>query len=94
MPRAAVNDDDKTNIGGSSSGGSHHKVKEINRLFRSNDGGSDSGSSSSSTLANIPVIPAQVNSTNANTTATVTIAVCDGIVPGPCLDKTTGQIIP
>jgi transcriptional regulator len=37
-----------------------------------------------------------VNNTNSTetATATVTIPVCDGVVPGPCLDKTTGQIIP
>jgi hypothetical protein len=51
---------------------------------------------SSALLYSIPVIPRlnfdTINGTNA--TATVTIPVCDGIVPGPCLDKTTAQIIP
>jgi hypothetical protein len=64
------------------------KIDTINSLFRS--GGHHKGS------ITIPTIPQmQFPTTTANgTTANVTIAVCDGIVPGPCLDRTTGQIIP
>jgi hypothetical protein len=75
---------------------SHHKVKDINKLFRS----SKNDNSGSGAIDNIPVIPKMnfdvVNDTNstATATATVIIPICDGIVPGPCLDKTTGQIIP
>jgi hypothetical protein len=84
------------NGGGGSSSGHHHdgKIGKINRLFRSNNN-IDTGQAA---LDSIPVIqpltPEQLNGTNATKTATVTIPVCDGIVPGPCLDKTTGQIIP
>jgi hypothetical protein len=70
-----------------------HKVNEINKLFRSKGGGGNNDDGSSSAIANIPAMNFDtVNGTNS--TATVTIAVCDGIVPGPCLDKTTGRIIP
>jgi hypothetical protein len=68
----------------------HHdsKVKEINKLFRS-------GSNNDNVIPrmNFEVVNG-TNSTTTTTTATVTISICDGIVPGPCLDKTTGQIIP
>jgi hypothetical protein len=75
---------------------SHHhgKIGKINRLFRSDS----IGNTGSSALDNIPVIQPlfnnSTNTTSSTTTATVTIPVCDGILPGPCLDKTTGQIIP
>lgn len=94
--------DDSNNGGGSigndnSGGSSHHKVSNINRLFRSDS----IGNTGSSALDNIPVIqPLFSNNNNTNTTssttrtATVTIPICDGIVSGPCLDKSTGQIIP
>jgi hypothetical protein len=63
----------------------HHKIKEINQLFRCNDGDDNTGSSSTAINNNIPVIPqmnfAQVNGTN-STTATVTIPICDGITGG------------
>lgn len=79
------NDDDNT----------HHQVKQIGRLFRSNN------DDEANSINNIPVIPRMnfevvngTNSTTTMTTASVTIPICDGIVPGPCLDKTTGQIIP
>jgi hypothetical protein len=84
--------------GGSStdSGGSHHhssKIGKIDRLFRS-----DSADTGQAALDSIPVIqpltPEQLNGTNLTKTATVTIPVCDGVVGGPCLDETTGQIIP
>lgn len=75
------------NHGGS--GGTHHKVNE----FRSN--GDNSGSSA---IDSIPVIPEMnfdtVNGTNSTEIATVTIPVCNGVLPGPYLDKTAGQIIP
>jgi hypothetical protein len=79
--------------GATDNGGStHNKVGKINRLFRSNN--IETGSSA---LDSIPVIPKMnfdtVNGTNytSTKTATVTIPVCDGVVPGPCLDKKTGQ---
>jgi hypothetical protein len=84
------------NGGGGSSSGHHHdgKIGKINRLFRSNNN-IDTGQAA---LDSIPVIqpltPEQLNGTNATKTATVTIPVCDGVVGGPCLDKTTGQIVP
>jgi hypothetical protein len=95
-------DDNNNNNNGGNEGGSagngdnfiDHKIKTINRLFRGNS--NNNGDTGQSALDNIPVIqpltPAQLNGTNA--TATVTIPVCDGIVSGPCLDKTTGQIVP
>jgi hypothetical protein len=84
---------DSENSGSSNT--NHHKVKQIDRLFRSNNDAANTNNNN-----NIPVIPKMnfdvVNGTNSTetATATVTIPVCDGIVPGPCLDKTTGQIIP
>lgn len=75
----SVNDDDNTN---KTNGGitHHNKIKGIKRQFRSGV----SESSSSSAIDNIPVITKMDFATIANgTTANVTIATCDGIIPGP-----------
>jgi hypothetical protein len=74
----------------------HHdsgsKIPTIKKLFRTGKHHSDS---SSEILNSIPVIPKlDFNATNSTTTATVTIPVYDGLRGGPCIDKTTGQIIP
>jgi len=78
----------KVTSGGGGVSAHHGKIGKINRLFRSSN--DDSGSSA---IDSIPVIQ-PLNVTQANATATVTIPVCDGVRGGPCLDKTTGQIVP
>lgn len=95
--KSSDNGDSGDGGGGAHGGSTHHKVKQINRLFRS-----DNIETGSSALDNIPELqPSFNNNNNTNTTsgstattATVTKPVCGGVVPGPCLDKTTGQIVP
>ena len=80
----------KANDNNNGGHGIHHKIKTINKLFHSDTG---------SALDSIPVIPKlNFNATNStstsSTTATVTLPICNGVVPGPCFDKSTRQIIP
>jgi hypothetical protein len=97
--RNAVRANDPKPTSSSDGGNSHnpiHKIPTINKLFRSGSSGHHHKvGNSSSVLNSIPVIPKLnfANNTNA-TTATVTLPLCDGLRGGPCLDKTTGQIIP